>query len=78
MYFTPGFYLRPQLLTRAAVTSLPAYLDVVSRDTGTVTRKEIVLMALMNRPLVVREQASKHAKCNDAVSETLPLLPSTA
>lgn len=39
------------LLTRVAVTSLPAHLDVVSRDTGTVTRKETVLMALMSLPL---------------------------
>ena len=58
LYFTPGFYLHPQLLIHAAATSLPAHLDVVSRDTGTVMRKEIVLMALMNLPLAVREQAS--------------------
>lgn len=56
--FTPGFYLHPQLLTRAAVMSFPAHLDVVSRDIGTVMRKEIVLMALTNLPLAVREQAS--------------------
>lgn len=39
------------LLTRAAAMSFPAHLDVVSLDTGTVMRKEIVLMALMNLPL---------------------------
>ena len=55
--FTPGFYLLfiLQLLTHATMRSFTARLDVASPDTGTVTRKQIVLMALMNLTLVVRE-----------------------
>lgn len=56
-----GLYLLSLLsqpLTHVATMSSTARLDAVFLATGTVIKKEIVLMVLMNLPLVVREQAN--------------------
>lgn len=49
------FFPFPQPFTHAATMSSTAHLDVVFLAVGIVIKKEIVLMALMNLPLVVRE-----------------------
>lgn len=59
--FAHGFYFLSLLLqpvTRVVAVSSTAHLDPVFLTIGIVIKKEIVLMALMNLPLVVRKQAS--------------------